>query len=695
VTTVDDRRLFTLAQRRELFVLAGGKCQSCGVDLPDDWEAHHKEAHSEGGPTDIGNGEALCPPCHRARHAERSGTSGMFVKDYSWQEKSIDHFMRYREDFYHEEPGRFKRAYLNEVSPSGGKTIFSMKLAARMIEAGLIDRVIWCVPKDNIKDGFGDDARLVEIAEQKRFIGIKCIRVDTRVTASPKAHLKYHHGAVITYQALPSWYGYLELLAKTYRLMFVFDEAHHGSAGEKEDDDAMNVWGEVMRRCREISHAVVCMTGTPLRSDQKRIPFVRYREIETSDGRSGYQVKSDYSFSYLDAVTAGIARRLICRNIDALITCEAEDDDGEIQIATRPITAIPTTELKRKQVKNAVFRSDYKAMDKMLKMARDECAAMRKTDPDAAILVIGRRDDVSGGRNSLARIAGRISALFSEAAVTVESADSKGARRDIRAFKRGEGVWIVAKEMISEGTNIPRLRIVVILRDIGNETFYQQLVHRVTRNDAEDRPQDAIVIQAQFPWLHQWGSDLEKQAREGFDKQKRPPVPPGPSESDGLPQRYINGIGAYIGSEVVVIHGEDFTDEDPIGRKIFEMIGHETMQARWQIDKNLKALKAIEADATSPFDGVQEALTVEEECEKFLELGNSKCRRAANNYGGSADNYRRIYASCKRAAGIKCELRDVIRDHPDPIGAARAFSNAATKAFLQSLRVRHSEETVT
>jgi hypothetical protein len=59
--------------------------------------------------------------------------------------------------------------------------------------------------------------------------------------------------------------------------MFVFDEAHHGSTGE--DDAAMNIWGAAMEKCRALANAIVCMTGTPLRSDSKRVPFIRYTQV--------------------------------------------------------------------------------------------------------------------------------------------------------------------------------------------------------------------------------------------------------------------------------------------------------------------------------------------------------------------------------------------------------------------------------
>jgi hypothetical protein len=419
------RRFFTDRQKRELFITAGGECPDCGRDLTEGWHAHHRTFHSEGGPTDLENGEALCAHCHAGRHKNMNfddAKFGQFRKDYSRQEESIEHFMSEIDTFYSVRPGQFARPYVNEVSPSGGKTIFSMKLARRLITDGLIDRIIWCVPRDSIKLGFRDDARQIEMPEAKRLIKSRFIHIDTDLTSTYKGALPNHHGMVITYQALPRLLGYFDLLRSRHRLLFIFDEAHHCSIGE--DDDAMNIWGDAMERCRSFAHAIVCMTGTPLRSDAKRIPFVRYTPITASDGRSGYQVEPDYSFSYQKAVTAGIARKIVCRSQDTEITYEAEDSDGEIVEHRSPVSLIPAAHLNK--VKNTAFSFDHGVVDAYLKIAHEECERLRKTgDDDAAILVIGRRD--LKGESSLSDIAKRVQVLFGETAVTVESADGPDA----------------------------------------------------------------------------------------------------------------------------------------------------------------------------------------------------------------------------------------------------------------------------
>src|SRR5262249_22890253 len=156
------------------------------------------------------------------------------------------------------------------------------KLGARLIRENLIDRVIWCVPRDSIKLGFKDDASHVEMPKEFRLIGDTCFRVDTALRTDYNGLLRNFHGAVIAYQSLPQMLDYFELLRRRYRLLVVLDEAHHGSVGET--DEAQNRWGEAMEQCRSRAHAVVCMTGTPIRSDSKKIPYLSYDLEQAPDG---------------------------------------------------------------------------------------------------------------------------------------------------------------------------------------------------------------------------------------------------------------------------------------------------------------------------------------------------------------------------------------------------------------------------
>ncbi|MCP4900897.1 MAG: HNH endonuclease [bacterium] len=65
----DPRRVFTLAQKRELYEQANGRCHYCGCELGDDWHADHYEPWSLGGRTEIENGRTACPECNHKKYA--------------------------------------------------------------------------------------------------------------------------------------------------------------------------------------------------------------------------------------------------------------------------------------------------------------------------------------------------------------------------------------------------------------------------------------------------------------------------------------------------------------------------------------------------------------------------------------------------------------------------------------------------
>lgn len=62
-----ERRRFNTRERIALWLLAAGKCPRCGADLGRSFHADHVTAYSKGGPTDLDNGEALCPRCNLSK----------------------------------------------------------------------------------------------------------------------------------------------------------------------------------------------------------------------------------------------------------------------------------------------------------------------------------------------------------------------------------------------------------------------------------------------------------------------------------------------------------------------------------------------------------------------------------------------------------------------------------------------------
>lgn len=68
------RRFFNSRQKTTLFLASQGVCQKCGKQLQAGWHGDHIEAFSQGGKTEIQNGQALCPLCN-LRKSNKSETA--------------------------------------------------------------------------------------------------------------------------------------------------------------------------------------------------------------------------------------------------------------------------------------------------------------------------------------------------------------------------------------------------------------------------------------------------------------------------------------------------------------------------------------------------------------------------------------------------------------------------------------------
>jgi hypothetical protein len=64
----EDPRLFSHAQRIEIYHKSGKRCQICAVQISwRNWHADHITPYSKGGKTETSNGQALCPDCNRKK----------------------------------------------------------------------------------------------------------------------------------------------------------------------------------------------------------------------------------------------------------------------------------------------------------------------------------------------------------------------------------------------------------------------------------------------------------------------------------------------------------------------------------------------------------------------------------------------------------------------------------------------------
>jgi len=310
------------------------------------------------------------------------------------------------------------------------------------------------------------------------------------------------HGLVTTYQqvAMPASADALRGLAAD--AMVILDEVHH--AGDE------RAWGDGIQRAFELAAKRLALSGTPFRSDSARIPFVRY------DGTAeGDLAHADYTYGYADALRdGGVVRPVYFPRVDGQM--EWSTPSGDV------LRASFADELARDQVSarlRTALSLDGDWLPTVLGQAHDRLRQIRREQRDAGGLVIATDQEHAQG------IARLLRNRFDTTADVVVSDDPQASRK-IAEFAHNDRPWLVAVRMVSEGVDIPRLRVGVYSTTTSTELFFRQAVGRFVRWQAGRNSQKAYVYVPDDPRLRHHAFQIAEARRHVL----RPPA----EQSDDL-----------------------------------------------------------------------------------------------------------------------------------------------------------------
>lgn len=460
-------RRFSRSQRAALYLAADGTCQQCGEELGPGWHADHATSYVAGGPTDVTNGQALCPNCNLKK--------GFYVTGLrQWQQDAIDKFYAHGD-----------RDFLVCATPGAGKTTFGLELARRLLDEGTVRRVAVIVPTDALRQQWADEAGRVGIH----------LKPVIQETDYEKAG---YMGYVATYAQLARGAG-TDLARRSARVstLALIDEIHH--AGESKS------WGDGLTHALEDATARVALTGTPWRQDQKTpIPFVTY---DAPVGDDKPKVHVDAGYEYGEAVADGV-----CRSV------EFHAYDGEArwrdcgQARSRELgVELPDDDVPA--VLDAVFNPNYAWMPCLLKSANAALDDTRSEIPDAGGLVVA-------SEQWHARAYAQILQQITGEEPTLAISDDPEAKSNIDTFRNARSKWIVAVKMVSEGVDIPRLAVGVYASRARTPLFFRQVVGRFVRARPDEEINARLFIPA-IPTLMQHAHEIEGELRHQLDVVER------------------------------------------------------------------------------------------------------------------------------------------------------------------------------
>jgi superfamily II DNA or RNA helicase len=369
--------------------------------------------------------------------------------------------------------GRFTgESFLLEACPAAGKTIPGLRVAHEHLTAGRAQRALVLVPTVELA---------VQWAKEAAHIGLR-IEPNWQSPALPRDC----HGLAITYQRLAAMPELYRVACARERTVVIADEPHH--MGQTA------AWGQAYRLATEPAAFRLLLSGTPFRSDNDPIPGVRYDD-------SG-QAQPDFAYTYSEAI-----RGRICRKI-AFVHCDGElrwADHGTVIEATF-VDALDDRQ-SRLRHRTAISATLDDGLTRMIRDANEQLTAVRRRGhDDAGGLIVAC--DIQHARD-IARVVER---EVGEPAVVVHSDDPTSTAR-IRRFRRSHDRWIVAVNMVSEGVDIPRLRVGVYAATVRTPLFFRQVIGRFVRTIPGKQADPSFLFLPADPALVRLAEEIEQEMR--------------------------------------------------------------------------------------------------------------------------------------------------------------------------------------
>ena len=358
------------------------------------------------------------------------------------------------------------------ATPGAGKTRFAARLAHATLADKVARRVIVVVPREHLK---------AQVAFAMAQAGL---RIDHRFSNASGGLASDVHGVAVTYQQVaiaPQLYRNL----CTVPTIAILDEIHHAG-------DAA-AWGAALKDAFGRAVHRISLSGTPFRSDGTAIPFVRYERGECV---------SDFAYDYADALRDGVCRPLVF----PLQGGHAEwvSSEGELHAASFD-QALRSKSRMSERLRTVLVHASW--IGDVIDKAHARLVELRRTEhADAGGLVIAMNQEHARFLADLVR-----TRTGSEPQIVVS--DEEGASRKIAAFARSNDPWIVAVHMVSEGVDIPRLRVGVYASNVVTEMYFRQFCGRFVRAQASAGTQNAYVYLPDDPRLRELAARVTSDVR--------------------------------------------------------------------------------------------------------------------------------------------------------------------------------------
>ena len=361
--------------------------------------------------------------------------------------------------------------FLISAAPGAGKTRPALEFARAQLAGGHAGAIVVACPTAPLTRQWARAAHAIGLA----------LAPDADSPRPPAGF----HGVAVTYARIAKapvrWSRSLPR-----RTLVIADEAHH--LGED------LTWGVTFAKAFAETSRRLLLSGTPFRSDATPIPGVSY----DSEGLA----EPDIAYSYAEAVSEGVCRPVSFVAYDGTLSWRSGDD-----VIESSFEEVLSTREASRRYRTAISTDLPEGLPRIL---READARLRTARQD------GHRDAgglvVAADSEHARRIAKLLREATGRAPVVVLHAEARAANK-LAAFTASTDPWIVAVNMVSEGVDIPRLRVGVYATAAKTPLIFRQIVGRFVRT-IPGRPQEPswLYVPAD-PVLRDHASTIEQEVR--------------------------------------------------------------------------------------------------------------------------------------------------------------------------------------
>lgn len=417
----------------------------------------------------------------------------------AWQSEAVAKAMRWLV----EDPQDSR--FLLNVAPGAGKTICACVIAKNLLQQNEVERVVVIAPRREVVRQWSE--------EFKKVTG----RYMSKVTGEGDDIDGAGVDVCATWQAIESLSDAFQILCRNHETLVICDEYHHAAI------DA--AWGIGANRSFVDAKFRLLLSGTPIRTDRAQTVAQNDegKEIKVAEGGT-------YSLTYGRAVDLGYCRPTTFHRhagtFDVVLPdgekiTVSSDKEGDFPGNFKSIPGLQEALNFYKLACTLQYENDDESIPDinsyqatMLKYGMKKLDEARELLPDAGGLVIARNIQSAEYINKLLKMMG-------EKPLIVHS-NFMDAQEKIARFRNTDARWLVSVAMISEGVDIPRLRVLVYLPNPLTELAFRQSMGRVVRTSGPNDISYAYVVMPNISIFERYALRVEQEMLDNGVQSKIP-----------------------------------------------------------------------------------------------------------------------------------------------------------------------------